>query len=93
VTSSRSGKGISVSLAIGVYLLYYLFLVGGEKFSDRGKLDPFLAMWAANFVLMGLGIPLFIKAARESTLLSITLKPRKADTDADADDSEAGESD
>ncbi|MEN8005675.1 MAG: LptF/LptG family permease [Candidatus Krumholzibacteriota bacterium] len=89
VTSSRSGKGISVSLAIGVYLVYYLFLVGGEKFSDRGKLDPFLAMWSANFFLLALGIPLFIKAARESTLLSITLKPPKAD----ATDSEAGDPD
>ena len=76
VTSSRSGKGISVSLAIAVYLVYYLFLVGGEKFSDRGLLDPFLAMWAANIFLLAIGIPLFFKAARESTLLSITLKPR-----------------
>jgi lipopolysaccharide export system permease protein len=79
VTSSRSGKGVSVSLAIGVYLVYYLFLVGGEKFADRGRLDPFLAMWSANFFLFALGIPLFFKAARESTLLSITLKPRAAD--------------
>jgi len=79
VTASRSGKGISVSLAIGVYLVYYLFLVGGEKFADRGRLDPFLAMWSANFFLLVVGIPLFIKAVRESTLLSITLKPRVAD--------------
>ncbi len=76
VTSSRSGKGISVSLAIAVYLIYYLFLVGGEKFADRGLLNPFLAMWSANFFLLAVGIPLFLKAVRESTLLSITLKPR-----------------
>ncbi len=81
VTSSRSGKGVSVSLAIAVYLIYYLFLVGGEKFADRGRLDPFLAMWSANIFLLALGIPLFLKAARESTLLSITLKPRVADAE------------
>ena len=85
VTASRSGKGVSVSLAIGVYLVYYLFLVGGEKFADRGRLDPFLAMWSANFFLLALGIPLFFKAARESTLLSITLKPRSSD-EKDPDD-------
>ena len=79
VTSARSGKGVSVSLAIAVYLIYYLFLVGGEKFADRGRLDPFLAMWSANFFLLTLGVPLFLKAARESTLLSITLKPRVSD--------------
>jgi lipopolysaccharide export system permease protein len=84
VTSSRSGKGVSVSLAIAVYLVYYLFLMGGEKFADRGKLDPFLAMWSANFFLLAIGIPLFIKAVRESTLLSITLKPKSAATEAEA---------
>ncbi len=77
VTSSRSGKGISVSLAIAVYLVYYLFLVGGEKFADRGRLDPFLAMWAANFFLLALGIPLFIKSARESKWFNFKLKSRK----------------
>lgn len=76
VTSSRAGKGVSVSLAIAVYLVYYLFLVGGEKFADRGRLDPFLAMWGANIVLVAVGIPIFLKAVRESTLLSVTLKPR-----------------
>ena len=85
VTSSRSGKGISVSLAIAVYLIYYLFLVGGEKFADRGRLDPFLAMWSANFFLLAIGIPLFLKAARESTLLSITLKPRTSDKNESGD--------
>ena len=78
VTSSRAGKGVSVSLAIAVYLVYYLFLVGGEKFADRGRLDPFLAMWSANFFLAAVGVPVFLKAVRESTLLSITLKPRPA---------------
>jgi len=81
VTASRSGKGISVSMAIGVYLIYYLFLVGGEKFADRGKLDPFLAMWSANIVLTAAGIPIFFKTVRESSLFAFTLKPRTADED------------
>ncbi len=76
VTSSRSGKGVSVSLAIGIFLVYYLFLVGGEKMADRGRMDPFLSMWSANFVLLGVGIPIFIRTVKESSLLSITHKPR-----------------
>jgi len=76
VTTSRSGKGVSASLAIGVYLVYYVFLMLGEKFADRGRLDPILAMWAANIVLLAIGIPVFFKTVRESTLLSVTLKPR-----------------
>lgn len=76
VTSSRSGKGISVSLAIAVFVIYYLFLVGGEKLADRGRLDPFLAMWSANFFLLAVGIPVFMRTVRESSILSITHKPR-----------------
>ncbi|MFO7654389.1 MAG: LptF/LptG family permease [Candidatus Krumholzibacteriia bacterium] len=71
VSTSRSGKGISVSLALAVYLVYYLFLVGGEKFADRGKLDPALAMWAANGLLTAVGIPIFLKTVREGPWLRL----------------------
>ena len=76
VTTARSGRGVSVSLAMVVYLIYYLFLVGGEKLSDRGLLSPFLAMWMANIVLVAVGIPIFLRTVRESTLFHFTLKPQ-----------------
>ncbi len=69
VTTSRSGKGVSISLAMGVYLVYYLCLVGGEKLSDRGLLDPALAMWSGNLVLLAAGIPLFLRSVRETSYL------------------------
>jgi lipopolysaccharide export system permease protein len=71
VTTSRSGKGVSVSLAMGVYLVYYLCLVGGEKLSDRGLLDPALSMWSGNLVLLAVGIPLFIRNVRETSYLEL----------------------
>jgi lipopolysaccharide export system permease protein len=77
VTTSRSGKGVSVSLALAVYLVYYAFLMAGEKLADKGKLDPAVAMWSANAFLLVLGVPMFAKAARESSLLSFTLRPRR----------------
>ncbi len=77
VSTSRSGRGISVSLALGVYLVYYLFLVAGEDLADRGRMDPFLAMWLANFVLTALGVPIFLRTVRESSLFSRNLRPRR----------------
>jgi lipopolysaccharide export system permease protein len=68
VAGSRSGRGISVSLALAVYLIYYAFLMGGEKLADRGKLDPIVAMWSANVVLTAIGIPLFAHTVREGRL-------------------------
>ncbi len=73
VTTSRSGKGVSASLAIAVYLIYYLFLVGGEKFADRGHLDPWLAMWSANLVLLAIGIPIFFRTVREGRIIDLQL--------------------
>jgi hypothetical protein len=32
-------------------------------------------MWSANFILLGVGIPIFFKTVREGSLLSITLRP------------------
>ena len=70
VAGSRSGRGISVSLALAVYLVYYAFLMGGEKLADRGRLDPVTAMWSANVVLTVIGLPLFTApCARDDTQL------------------------
>lgn len=71
VTTSRSGKGVSISLAMAVYLIYYLCLVGGEKLSDRGLLDPALSMWSGNLLLLAVGIPLFLRSVRETSYLTL----------------------
>ncbi len=75
VSTARSGKGVSLSLALGLYLVYYLFLIGGEKLADRGHLDPALAMWMANATLTLIGIPVLMHTVRESSLFSFTLRP------------------
>ena len=75
VTASRSGRGVSLTLALAFYLFYYLFLIGGEKMADRGLLDPALAMWAADGVLTAVGIPLLVHAARENAWGRRTRRP------------------
>lgn len=73
VSTSRSGKGVSIGLAMAVYLVYYLCLVGGEKLSDRGLIHPLPAMWAGNALLLAIGLPLFLHAVRETTYLQLHL--------------------
>jgi lipopolysaccharide export system permease protein len=80
VTTGRSGRGASVSAALAIYLIYYLFLIGGEKLSDKGRLDPFLAMWAANILLTVVGIPIFLRTVRESSLFHFTLRTHARQT-------------
>ena len=61
-------------MAAGISLLFFLaywsFLIGGEKFADRGLLSPFWGMWSANVLLTIVGIWLMIKSAREKITIS-----------------------
>jgi lipopolysaccharide export system permease protein len=75
LTTSRSGKSVSVGLALAMFTIYYLFLIGGEQLADRRLLDPVLAMWMANIVLTAISIPLLLRTIRESSLLALALKP------------------
>jgi len=61
----RSGASIGISLSIGFFVIYYLFLIGGESAGDRMLVKPWLAMWAPNLFLVPFGVILFIYATRK----------------------------
>lgn len=46
---------IGASLSIGFFLMWWIFLIGGEKLADRGIVAPWLAMWAPNLVTLLIG--------------------------------------
>lgn len=57
---ARRGGMTAGFVSLGFFIVYYLFLIGGEQLADRQFLPPVLAMWAANIVfgLIGLGLTL-----------------------------------
>lgn len=61
----KSGIGVAAAISLVFFLIYWAFLIGGEKLADRGLITPFWGMWSANIVLSILGIYLTIKSARE----------------------------
>ena len=72
IRSRRGGIGIGAGTGILFFLIYYLFLVGGEQLGDRGFVTPFWAMWAPNVVFGGLGLFLTFSVSREWTIAPIT---------------------
>jgi lipopolysaccharide export system permease protein len=46
----RGGLGVAGTLAVAIFLFYWITLVQGEKLSDRGLLEPWIGMWIANAV-------------------------------------------
>jgi len=65
----RGNFGVSASLSLLFFLIYWAFLITGEKLADRELLSPFMAMWLANIVLGALGVILTIRVSKESVII------------------------
>lgn len=72
VMVKRGGLGIAASISLSFFLLYWAFLIGGEKLADRGIISPFIGMWAANILLTLFGIIITIKTNKETVILQFT---------------------
>lgn len=77
----KGGFGVAAGISLFFFLIYWAFLIGGEKLSERGFFSPFIGMWAANIVLGVVGIILTIKTNKEAKTLTFTffkkLVPKK----------------
>ena len=56
-----------IGVSFAVFGLYYVGLIGGETLADKGYLPPWLAMWAANLILLAIGVVLASQMGRESS--------------------------
>jgi len=72
IMTRKGGIGVAAGISVLFFLIYWAFLIGGEKLADRGLLSPFWGMWSANFVLGILGVLVTIKAAKESVILDFS---------------------
>ncbi len=52
----KSGIGVSAGYSIFFFLVYWVFLIGGEDLADRGRLSPAVAMWAPNVFFASLAL-------------------------------------
>jgi lipopolysaccharide export system permease protein len=69
IMARRGGFGIAATLSLGFFLLYWSFLIGGEKLADRGFLTPVVGMWAADVLLGIVGMYLTIRIGRETLVI------------------------
>lgn len=72
IMARRGTFGISASLSLGFFTLYWACLRGGEVLADRGIVDPWLSMWIANIMLGLFGIYITYRVAREHVLIDWT---------------------
>ena len=76
IMARRGGFGIAATLSLGFFVLYWAFLVGGEKLADRNIMSPFWGMWSANILLGILGIYLTLRIGRETVVINWSVLQR-----------------
>ncbi len=67
-SARRGSRSTAYATSIGIILVYYVFLIAGERFGDAGTVSPWIGAWAANLFLGGLGAVLFLHS--NSTAIS-----------------------
>lgn len=86
----KGGIGVAAGISVVFFLIYWAFLIGGEKLADRDLLSPFWGMWSANVVLGIIGIFLTYKTAKEKVTMDFSflskLIPKNWKTPVEEDD-------
>ncbi len=67
----KGGLGLPVVIAIVVFILFYLLNLTAENIAWSGEMDPYLASWLPNMVLLPFGVWLTYKALTDSQLFDI----------------------
>lgn len=71
VRARRGGLGVGMGVSLGLFLVYWAFLIGGEDLADRNIVTPFWAMWAADVLIGAVGLILLWSVTNE-----VSLSPR-----------------
>jgi lipopolysaccharide export system permease protein len=68
----KGGFGVAASISLFFFVLYWAFLIGGEKLADRNIITPFWGMWSANILLGIVGILLTTKTVQETVTINLS---------------------
>lgn len=64
----QAGRASGAVLSMLFAILYYVLFGNGFRLAMSGALPPWLGLWGADFILLAIGILLFINAERNSKL-------------------------
>jgi lipopolysaccharide export system permease protein len=65
----KGGIGIPTLIALGLFVVYQLLTMAGERMAKNQFIEPWLGMWISTVILLPMSIWITRKAMRESALL------------------------
>ncbi len=73
IMARRGNMAVGGGISLVFFIIYWVFLIGGEELADRDLLSPFLSMWLANFIVGAFGVYLLIRTAKETSFISFDI--------------------
>lgn len=64
----KGGLGMPTIIALGLFILYQLLTIAGEKMAKSGIVEPYLGMWVSTALLLPLSFWITYKATKEAVL-------------------------
>jgi lipopolysaccharide export system permease protein len=65
--TKTSGIGVSFSFSSIIFIIFYVFIVFGEEFGDKGTINPDFSMWITTVVFFFIGLVLIHVARKEKS--------------------------
>ncbi|UCF04807.1 MAG: LptF/LptG family permease [bacterium] len=70
IRSGKKGMTMAIGFSILFFLVYYVFLISGEKLADRRFMSPWIAMWMPNIVFSVAAVLLLHRTVKESQTIN-----------------------
>jgi lipopolysaccharide export system permease protein len=67
----KGGMTIASSISLFFFIIYWAFMMAGERLSDRDMMEPWVSMWTPNIIFGSMGLFLIWYAIHER--ISLTL--------------------
>ena len=80
----KGGFIVAISMGFGFFLIYYIFLIGGEELADRNRVTPLVGMWTPNVLLLITGIYLTLNTVRDRASFNWPWKKKAKDQNNDS---------
>ncbi len=73
ILSRKGNMSVSISISLGVFIIYWCFLIMGEDLADKTIINPTIAMWTPNIVLGAISYYLYTLINNENKKIRFNL--------------------
>ncbi len=76
IMTQQGGIALAAVASLFFFIIYYIFLTGGETLADMVIIPPYVGMWTPNVLLTIVGIYLIYSTSREQKTIDLSIFPK-----------------